>query len=196
MWNLNNNLLCNFDKVKKEALNLAQKPISKIVIGKGDIYNAQRGKELLEEVKKKDSWTVGWDSGSGADNWKQYPIIYKGEMLENARKNLPNICALVEPIKDCFYTLFISTIKPFGEIEQHCDGGDKEDLMGKNRLTFHFNLDCPPTSTLNVEDTYIVQKDKQHIVFDSAYQHGVKNNSPYPRTILCAKFYISKTHPE
>lgn len=190
---LNQQLLADFERVRSEALSLQRKPISKIVIGKGDIYHPQRGQELLAQVKTQDSWTVGWDSGSGVDNWKQYPVIYKGEMLENARKNLPLICSLVEPIKHCFYTLFVSVIKPHGEIEQHCDGGDKADLVGKDRLTYHFNLDCPPTSVLNVEDYSVVQHDRHHIIFDSAYQHGVKNISDRPRTILCGKFYISKS---
>jgi hypothetical protein len=193
---LNKRLLSDFQRVRREALSLEGKPISKIVIGKGDIYDPQKGPKLLERVKEQDSWTVGWDSGSGVDNWKQYPIIYKGEMLENARKTLPFICSLVDPIKDRFYTLFVSVIKPHGEIEQHCDGGDKANLVGKDRLTYHFNLDCPPTCVLNVEDHYVVQRDRGNIVFDSAYQHGVKNSSRFPRTILCGKFYISKCRKE
>ena len=185
---LNNNLLENYDNIKTEVDALKSKKVSTIVIEKGAIYN-ERGKEIAEEIKKQDAWTVGWDS---KDDWMQYPIIYKGEVFENAKKNLPVICSYVEPIKDCFHSLFISTIKAHGEIPEHCDGGDKSKVLEKNRLTYHFNIDCPPESILSIDDVKMVQKNKNNIVFDSSYKHYVKNNSSYPRTILCAKFYITK----
>jgi hypothetical protein len=190
---LNQELLQNFDQVKDEALRLQDVPVSDIVIGKGAIYTpGENQKTILNKVRQTDSWTVGWDSGKGYDNWKQYPIIYKGEMFEHAKKRLPLICSLLEPIKDRFYTLFVSTIKPNGEIERHCDGGDRNNVSEKDRLTYHFNIDCPDTSILSVEDLEFVQQNRENIIFDSAFEHGVKNNSSLPRTILCAKFYISK----
>lgn len=192
---LNTQLLQNYENVKKEIIKLQQIPRSaNVVIGKGDIYNPDKQAELINKINSEDAWTIGWDVNTqGADNWSQYPIAYKGVIFPNAKKNLPLICSFIEPIKHCFHTLFISTLKPHGVIERHCDGGDKSKLLEKDRLTYHFNVDCPPVSTLTVEDMHFVQKNRGHIVFDSAYEHGVKNESSYPRTIICAKFFMSKS---
>jgi hypothetical protein len=192
--NLNHGLLQQFDLVKNEVTELQKVPISDIVINKGAIYSASP-ENLLKQIRETDGWTMGWDSGKGLqqDTWKQYPIIYKGEIFKSAKKRMPTICSLLEPIKECFHTVFISTIKPYGEIDRHCDGGVKGNVTEKDRLTYHFNIDCPKTSILSVEDLDIVQHDKHNIIFDSAFEHEVKNNSPLPRTILCAKFFISKS---
>jgi aspartyl/asparaginyl beta-hydroxylase (cupin superfamily) len=191
---LNDSLLDNYSKVCAEVVALQKVPISDIVIKKGAIYSATDSEVLLQQIRKSDAWTMGWDNKTSFqhDKWKQYPIIYKGEMFDFAKKRLPLICALLEPVKDKFHTVFISTIKPYGEIEKHCDGGDRNNVTEKDRLTYHFNIDCPPTSILTIEDINVIQYDKESIIFDSAFEHGVKNQSAYPRTIFCAKFFISK----
>lgn len=187
---LNSQLQDNYSIIFIEIQKLFDREISPIVIEEGLLYNKNRkNKIILDKVRLNDNWTVGWDQ----KNWLQYPIIYEGELFESAKKNLPKICEFIEPIKDCFQTLFISTIKPFGEIPEHCDGGDKTKVYEKNRLTYHFNIDCPPVSILAIDGIEFEQKNNNYIIFDSSYRHYVKNKSNLNRTILCAKFFISKT---
>mgnify|MGYP005844724285 CR=1 FL=1 len=192
---INGTLENNYIIIKKEIQKLNNKRLSKIKINKGDIYFS--GDKLAKEINKEDGWTLGYGN---KDDWTQYPIIYKGEFFKNAKNNLPLLCSFLEQYKNCFYTLFISRMKPNSIIPLHSDGTKGRSVDNnsseKERLTYHFYVDCPDDVIMYVKNPNnnkflkIYHKNKESCIFDSEFYHEVANNSNEFRTIICAKFYI------
>lgn len=174
-----------YDDIKKELDQLAKHGVSDLKISSGLIYR-EEGNIFADDVRKQDKWIQSWENKG---DWIVYPIIYNGKIFDNSIISLPVLFGIVKPFTHKFHSLFISRLKPGGEIPEHNDGDDSKSNIDKKRLTYHYNIDSPPGSYINVGDKHIEQKDKGTLVFDAAFNHHVKNSSKFPRTIICGKFY-------
>lgn len=191
---LHNQLCDNYDIVKREIDSLHSKPVLDVKLGSGDIYF--KPEKLRKEFGDSDGWTVGYDI-SGTE-WTQYPVVFQGKILPHCYNSLPMLASYLDPFQDLFYVLFISRLEPWGTIPIHSDGtGGKaisgDQTGGLERLMYQFYVDCPSSTIMSVDDRVILQTNREGVIFDSSYKHGVWNKSDDTRTILCGNFYIDKS---
>jgi hypothetical protein len=131
----------------------------------------------------KDEWIYGWNNDN---KWFNYPLVYKGKILpyiskESVIYKLLNNKEYLSKINVCG----LSLLKSNGFIEKH---NDPDTTISKGRLAYHYNI-FGNSSIININGKNYKQIPKGKLLFDSGYNHFVKNGVD-DRLILYIDFQI------
>ena len=143
----------------------------------------------------------GWTQ---KENWKNYLLIYNGNMMQDIEDKLPSLYKILNKHKHRFNVVGLSLLEPNSKIPYHYDVDTNYE---NNRLVYHFNIYVPNdynnmgTSILKIFErdiyqyhnpTIIEQKTGNNIIFDSSYYHSVDHNNPKYRLILYTDIKVSE----
>lgn len=198
---INSELLLNLKPIQNEC-NVLVNNINDISIRRkeGDWDNNDAIK-FVDNLKKENKWMHGWTQ---KDNWKNYLLIYNGNMMDDIQEKLPILFNILNKHKNRFNVVGLSLLEPNSNIPYHFDVGTEYE---KNRLVYHFNINIPNDynnkgkSILRIfnRDLYnlenpiqIEQVTGKHIIFDSSNYHQVQHLNPDQRLILYTDFIVSE----
>jgi hypothetical protein len=154
------------------------KNISKLKRENG-VWIGDQADTLVQNMN--DRWIYGWTND---DNWLNYLLVYNGHYhyIEDE-----TIIQILDPIKEIINVAGLSLLKKNSIIPQHRDKDTTYDL---GRLVYHYNI-FGQGSEITIDGKKIKQKPKTSIIFDSGYEHSVKNG-PRDRLLLYIDFDIKK----
>lgn len=165
-------------------LNYCQKVIKNKEISKmkreNGIWIGDQADQLVQNMS--DRWIYGWTND---DNWLNYLLIYNKQYHHFIEDEV--ILQILNPIKDIINIAGLSLLKKNGIIPQHRDKDTTYDL---GRLVYHYNI-FGQGSEITIDGKKIKQDPKTSIIFDSGYQHAVKNGL-HDRLLLYIDFNVEQ----
>lgn len=150
---------------------------------------------FLEKIGKNEAWFYSWDSSEseadGKNNWLNYPLMYEGYVVGNARTLCPFTCSLLTEIRSGIRLAGFSRLKAGTKIYPHRDSTG----IKTGRLAFHLGLSGRAFMFMErVDGNLECQRHEPSatLVANTEESHFIENPYEEDRVILYIDFDINK----
>lgn len=178
------------DVIAGEAKNITE--ISSVKRRQHEWTGFQDAENFFSQLGNNTAWFYSWDSSQqqdGKDNWLNYPLIYRGKIIGQAKEMCPETCQLLRKIPGINVAGF-SRIKAGTRIYPHSDTTG----LTTGTLAYHLGL-------IGEANLFVISSDGQHlhqhhepgkvVIVNTNKKHYVENPYHEDRIILYIDFKLN-----